>query len=238
MGVAGGTCSNPDTCSSCLDCSISALQPFLSQQVDPSAGVGDSSIDDWLRSLPEGAPSSSTSATFLDDDLISGPNAFNWDPNIPNITLESDSDFTTASIFRLSGGPGQGYPYLDPNFLDGVRFDTSTELRPRSHSPASAMHLARGGAATLDLDVGLGSSSSSSDGQFAIAAYRRQINMQDGQYNLALNVAGMRSAPQLNQLLLPDISSQMHTSSSVSPVQYAPSSTSDSDTSLRDNLRY
>ncbi|KAH6910784.1 hypothetical protein BKA70DRAFT_1271519 [Coprinopsis sp. MPI-PUGE-AT-0042] len=244
-GGGGGTCNNPDTCASCLDCSITALQPFLSQNVDASAGISDSSIDDWLRSLPPGGPDPSTSTSFLDDDLIAASNALSWDPNIPNITFEGDSDFTTTSIFRLASGSsgGQGYPYLDPNFLDGVRFDTSTELRPRSHSPASAMHLARGGA-TMDMDMGLGSSSASSnsEAQLAITPFRRHSNhntMQDGLLNLGLNVAGMRSAPQLNQLLPPDIvNNPYHSSSSVSPVQYAPSSNSDSDTSLRDNLRY
>lgn len=246
MGGGGGTCNNPDTCASCLNCSITALQPFLSQAVDTSAGINDSSIDDWLRSLPPEGADPSASTSFIDDDVIAPANSLAWDPNITNITFRGDSDFTTSTIFRLADGSsgGQGYPYLDPNFLDGVRFDTSTELRPRSHSPASAMHLARGGGATLDLEMGLGSSSASSnsEAQLAVAPFRRHPNhnsMQDGLFNFGLNVAGMRSAPQLNQLLLPDIiANPYHSSSSVSPVQCAPSSNSDSDTSLRDNLRY
>ncbi|KAF8873799.1 hypothetical protein CPB84DRAFT_1753160 [Gymnopilus junonius] len=83
---AYASCTNPDTCSTCLDCTIMSLPPSAILPPDTALSIYDSQlqndvIDDWLRQMSANTP---PSHSFQQDASLRGP-AFqqqpaNWNP--------------------------------------------------------------------------------------------------------------------------------------------------------------
>lgn len=119
---AYASCSNPNFCGTCMDCTIMSLPSSAIMPPDTALSIYDSSeaIDDWLREMSESNPSS----------LQQGFSDFNQQQTWPTRGYTFPDNSAPNSFSGYSGGgPVMGYDSADPR---AKRSDYPTHQRHRS----------------------------------------------------------------------------------------------------------